>query len=637
MNNVDGKTGHITSNRNKLFLCLCPVIEYEPYLKYFTLTIYCLILKNTMKFFLPVVCILIICGCVKNNPAPNSKLLGAFTVSVSNRTAGSAVLQWTPATNPNNSDIVKYSIILNGIKINNGLTVTTCTLSGLTASSYNGVIKAYTQSGDSASANFIIIAYSSSAPSYNYISGYYKVTETTKVLSSGVISNYVFYASVSLINDSTIQFTQNRRKPVTWWTCDFPTQVYPLQADTLIGSGITPRGRILNPTTIRMGYIFGSTLVYDVRQLWEKLANPADTSNINYNYPSLPGMITTVAGNNTSGTGSGSSGDGGPAIAAALANPYDVVADNIGNIYLIDGFSTYSIRKVSSAGIITRYAGNNTSGFSGDGGPATSAQLNSPWGLALDVSGNLYITDAGNRVIRKVSTTGTISTIAGIPGSFGYSGDGGPATSALLGAPAGIAIDAAGNVFFADPGMHVVRKIAVNGIITTVAGTGGTGGFSGDGGTATAAHLHTPWDVCVDASGNLYIADKDNHVIRKVNGSGIITTVAGTAGVNGFSGDGSSAVTAKLDNPQSVSVDASGNLYISDYGNNRIRKVNSTGTISTIAGNGQVLVMGDGPDFYGGDYGPATSASVYAPYGNFQVNNFLFVATTNRIRKIILP
>jgi sugar lactone lactonase YvrE len=315
----------------------------------------------------------------------------------------------------------------------------------------------------------------------------------------------------------------------------------------------------------------------------------------------------------------------------------DVIADNNGNVYFTDGSSTnYSIRKVDANGIISRFAGNNTAGYSGDGGPATAAAINNPWGLAFDISGNMLISDVSNRVIRKVSTNGTISTIAGIAGSYGFSGDGGPATSAQLGAPAGLCTDASGNIYIADPGKHVIRKIAPNGIISTIAGIGGSNGYNGNGGPATAALLNSPYDVCIDAAGNLYVADKGNHAIRKISTSGIISTVAGIGGsLNyGFTGDGGNATSAKLNNPQSVSVDVAGNLYFSDYTNNRIRKVNAAGIISTIGGNGQSAVLGDGPDFYGGDYGVATSASIGAPYGNFWINNILYIASSNRIRKI---
>jgi len=571
---------------------------------------------------------------VERVPDPGNSILGNFSVTVTQRQPTAATIQWTTAVNTNNADTVKYKITLNGNQIATNLTSTTFLISNLNAGSYTGRVYAYTNSGDTSSSPFNIDTYVAPTPTYSFVTGYYKVTETTT--SSAGTRYYTFAAQATLVNDSVIQFTQSRRKPRTWWTVDFSTQIYPNQNDSLIGSGITPRGRILNPTTIRMSYLYGSSIVYNVNQLWQKLANPADTATIVYTYPNVPNMITTVAGSSLTGGGSGSSGDGGLATAANLLNPTEVIADNSGNIYMNDGGFTYSIRKVSPSGIITRFAGNNTSGFSGDGGQATSAQLNYPQGLAVDAIGNIYISDGGNRIIRKVTPSGVISTIAGTPGTYGFSGDGGPATSAQLGAPAGLCTDASGNIYFADPGKHVVRKISTSGIITTVAGIGGSSGFSGDGGLATSAKLNAPTDVCIDASGNLYIADRDNHAIRKVSTSGIISTVAGIGGsLNyGFTGDGGAATSAKLNKPNSVSIDPAGNIYISDYTNNRIRKVNAAGIISTIGGNGQSAVLGDGPDFYGGDYGVATSASIGAPYGNFWINNILYIASSNRIRKI---
>jgi len=574
-----------------------------------------------------------------NNIVPPPNNLGVFSATVSNRMATTATVTWNASVNTNNADTVKYKVYINNNIVATNLLTQSFNITNLiAASAYQGRVLAYTNSGDTASASFSIDSFATSVPNYNYVTGFYRVTETSKVLNTSQISNYVFYAQVILTNDSTIQFVQNRRNPRTWWAADFSTQIYPMMGDSLIGGGITPRGRILNPNTIRMGYLYGSSVVYNVNQLWEKLSNPADTSTITYTYPNVSNMITTVAGSNTSGSGSGSSGDGGLATNATLLNPTDVVADNNRNIYLNDGGTTFSIRKVDANGVITRFAGNNTSGFSGDGGQAASAQLNYPQGLAIDNIGNLYISDMGNRVIRKVNTSGVISTIAGTPGTFGYSGDGGLATSAQLGAPSGIAVDAAGNIYFSDLGKHVIRKINTSGIISTIAGTGNTSGYSGDGGLATAAKLYSPNDICLDAQGNLYIADRDNHCIRKVNSSGIISTIAGIGGsLNyGFTGDGGAATSAKLNKPQSISIDNLGNLYISDYTNNRIRKVNTLGIISTIAGNGQSAVLGDGPAFYGGDYSVATSASVGAPYGNFWINNFLYVAASYRIRKIKL-
>ena len=218
--------------------------------------------------------------------------------------------------------------------------------------------------------------------------------------------------------------------------------------------------------------------------------------------------------------------------------------------------------------------------------------------MAVDASGNLYIADTGNNRIRKVSATGIITTVAG-NGSAGYSGDGGPATSAQLDGPEGVAVDGSGNLYIADTCNNRIRKVSATGIITTVAGNG-SAGYSGDGGPATSAQLSLPAGVAVDGSGNLYIADSGNNRIRKVSATGIITTVAGN-GSPGYSGDGGPATSAQLNQPAGVAVDASGNLYIADSSNNRIRKVSATGIITTVAGNGF--------DGYSGDGGPATSAA----------------------------
>jgi len=306
------------------------------------------------------------------------------------------------------------------------------------------------------------------------------------------------------------------------------------------------------------------------------------------------GVLTVVAGNGTPGF----SGDNGPATLAQLDYPYGVAVDAAGNLYIAD-FRNNRIRKVTN-GVITTVAGTGTYGNIGDNGPATSAWLSEPRAVAVDAPGNLYITDSGNSRIRKVSN-GVITTVAG-NGTFGYSGDGGPATSAQLYQPIGITVDSAGNVYFADTGNEVVRKVA-NGVITTVAGTG-TGGFSGDGGPATSSPLAYPYGVTVDSARNLYIAEVSGRRVRKVS-NGVITTVAGT-GTAGFSGDGGPATSAQLGQPYDVAMDSTGNLYIADAGADRIRKV-SAGTITTVAGNGMPGFSGDG--------GPATSAQLNSPYG----------------------
>ena len=314
------------------------------------------------------------------------------------------------------------------------------------------------------------------------------------------------------------------------------------------------------------------------------------------------GTITTVAGSGQFGYG----GDGGPATAARLYFPEGVAVDSSGNVYIADT-RNHRIRKVDTSGTITTVAGIGDNMYSGDGAPATAARLNQPEGVAVDGSDNLYITDSENHRIRRADAAGIIATYAGT-GESGYSGDGAPATAARLDYPRGVAVDSSGNVYIADTNNHRIRKVDSSGTITTVAGTGSTGlrlgGFSGDGGPATSAQLQHPSGVAVDSSGNLYIADTYNHRIRKVDSSGTITTVAGT-GVSGFSGDGGMASAAMLDSPGDVAVDGSGNLYIADTYNSRIRRVDTMGTLTTIAGTGKHGDSGDG--------GPALKAQLNWP------------------------
>ena len=246
-------------------------------------------------------------------------------------------------------------------------------------------------------------------------------------------------------------------------------------------------------------------------------------------------------------------------------------------------------------GIITIVAGTGGLGFNGDGIAATAANLQTPSGVAVDGSGNLFIADTLNNRIRKVDVlTGIISTVAGT-GTFGFNGDGILATTARVGNPIRVTLDGSGNIFIADSNSNRIRKVdALTGLISTVAGTG-VSGFNGDGILATTASLSGPSGVAPDGSGNLFIADQGNQRIRKVDAlTGIISTVAGT-GTFGFNGDGILGTNATLSSPWGVAVDGSGNLLIADQRNNRIRKVDAlTGLISTVAGTGGTVFNGDG-------------------------------------------
>ena len=269
-------------------------------------------------------------------------------------------------------------------------------------------------------------------------------------------------------------------------------------------------------------------------------------------------------------------GDGGPAVEAHFNVPLGIAVDASGNIYIADSGNNVVRRISASTGVITTIAGNNnTLGYDGDGGLATAAHFYTPYDVATDQAGNIYITDSQNHSIRKITlSTGIISTVAGSgPDHKGFGGDNGLATEAHLDTPQGIALDDAGNLFIVDAGNHAVRKVAAStGIITTIAGTGNHG-YDGDGGLGTLARLYAPSRVAVDDAGDIYIADQGSHVVRKVSGStGIITTLAGT-GTAGYSGDGGPAVSATLSSPQGVAVDDDGNVIFTESGNSVIRAV----------------------------------------------------------------
>ena len=394
----------------------------------------------------------------------------------------------------------------------------------------------------------------------------------------------------------------------------------------------------------------------------------ADTYNCVVRYVTASdGKIKTIAGN--SSLGCGFSGDGGAATAAQLYQPYGVALDGSGNVYIADT-ANYRIRKVTaSTGKIGTIAGNGIYGFSGDGGPATSAEIGSVNGLASDASGNVFIADTMNCVIREVNVSGSIDTVAGASPYCGYSGDGGPAVGAELYEPYGVAVNSSDAMFIADEGNGRIRKAALGGRINTVAGNGtysytaatsptgadfsfpnagvpdasgnvyiadfenclvwkatasgaisvfaGTApsastnyqlscGYSGDGGPATSAQLYRPSKAVPDSSGNVYIADTWNCVLRKVDTAGAISTVAGFVNDCGYWGDGEPATSAALSEPAGLAFDSSGNLYIADSGNYVVRKIAAgTAIITTVAGNHAYGFSGDG--------GPATNAQLSYP------------------------
>ena len=345
----------------------------------------------------------------------------------------------------------------------------------------------------------------------------------------------------------------------------------------------------------------------------------------------MAGIITTVAGglytvdDMDDMTTAGFSGDGGLATSSQLDSSKGIAVDLAGNLYIADT-NNNRIRKVNTSGIINTIAGTGGYGFSGDGEAAINATLRAPSGVLLDLLGNLYIIDTNNHAIRKIDSSGIIRTIAGT-GEQGYSGDEGSATAARLYYPQGIIFDSARNLYIADSSNHRIRKIDSSGIINTIAGTG-VAGYYGDGISAINAQLNNPIGLAL-YSGNLYIADTINNLIRKIDASGIIMNIAGAT--PGYSGDGGLAINAELFSPRGITVDLVGNLYIADSTNDRIRKIDSSGIIRTIAGTGSAGYSGDGE--------LATIAQLNTPFGLFfdSIGN-LYIADTNNsvIRKVAL-
>jgi sugar lactone lactonase YvrE len=334
-------------------------------------------------------------------------------------------------------------------------------------------------------------------------------------------------------------------------------------------------------------------------------------------------VITTYVG----GGSSSSLGDGGPATAASIGYVSGIAFDAFNNLYIADG-NNNRIRKVDAiTNIITTFAGNGISGFSGDGNFATNAELNDPDWVTTDKYGNLYISDGGNNRIRKVSASGIITTYAG-NGSAVYSGDNGPAINASLNGIQGICTDTFGNLFIADGATPRIRKVDVSGVINTVAGNGIIG-YSGDGGPATAAEMNFILGICLDIEGNIYVADASSERIRIVNkSSGIISTEAGN-GTSGYAGDGNAAILCELNWPFAVAIDEHSYTFIADYSNNRIRQIDNSGTIKTIVGTGTAGFDGDG--------GSATNAEINRPQGiaiDNDANIYIADFANKRIRKV---
>jgi hypothetical protein len=338
---------------------------------------------------------------------------------------------------------------------------------------------------------------------------------------------------------------------------------------------------------------------------------------------SAQGIITTIAGNGLTEF----SGDGHPATNLALGGPSGICLDKKGNIFITNVY-TARVTKLAHD-TLTTVIGTGQPGYSGDGGKGDTAKITNPFGVWTDMAGYLYVTDVYYSVIRKYNLANHyISTICGT-GTNGFAGDGGPAAAALLEGPHGGCADVAGNLYFADYGNHRIRKIiAATGTIVTIAGTG-TNGFSGDNGPATNVDLSYPNSVCLDAYGNIYFTEHGNHRVRKIDvNTGFISTVAGN-GSAGFSGDGGLAVNASLNQPNCVFIAKNGTMYISDFGNNVIRGVTTAGFISTIAGNG---IYG-----YSGDGGYATEASLAGPTAVIADNSgYIYLADgdNSAIRKI---
>jgi trimeric autotransporter adhesin len=395
---------------------------------------------------------------------------------------------------------------------------------------------------------------------------------------------------------------------ISWGTAAASAGFVPVGSATLSGSPLS----ISVPASASEGTYTGSITVSN---------GSCGSSSATFAFTLVGDNINMFAGNRSASY----TGDGDAAVSAGVNHPYDVAADSRGNVYIAD-YENSVVRMVAPTGIITTIAGTGSVGYSGDGGAATAAQLSHPISVTVDATGNLYVSDHDNHVVRKIDQNGTITTVAGT-GTPSYTGDGGAATAATLNYPSGIEVDNSGNLYICDYVNLVVRKVSNTGTITTVAGNG-VAGYSGDGGAATAARLGTPHQLTVDASGNLHIADYDNNVVRKVNAAGTISTIAGTGSV-GYTGDGGAATAATLNHPYGIAIDRNGNILVSEKYNHTVRKITTTGIISTLAGHGLEGYFGDG--------GLAVSAKLSQPMGvTVDTANRVYIAdNANRMVRIL--
>lgn len=351
-----------------------------------------------------------------------------------------------------------------------------------------------------------------------------------------------------------------------------------------------------------------------------------------------PILLLTLAADPTisafAGTGEkGFEGDGGPATKAKLDQPFDVAFDKAGNLYFSDTFN-HRIRRVDAkTGTITTLAGSGKKGFAGDGGKATDASLNEPYGVELDAEGNLFIVDRLNYCIRKVEAkTGTITTVAGTGGKFGFAGDGGPADKAQFVEPNGICLDGKGRLYIADVAGHRVRSVDLkSGTIDTLVGTG-KGGTAGDGGPLKDATVFGPRAVAMHPDGSVILVERNGNTLRRIDVTkGVIERFAGT-GKKGYTGDGGKALEATFDGPKEIDIDRDGNVYVVDTENEAIRRIDAkTGVVTTVAGKGRSKTPGLG------DGGAATAATLGRPHGVAAgPDGALYIGDTNshRIRRV---